>query len=54
VDAGGIERWLIGHACELATAGIDPVSLRYRTRIAGPALREASDAFIAQWLAGLQ
>jgi GMP synthase (glutamine-hydrolysing) len=53
VDARGIERWLIGHSCELAGAGIDPAALRARTRDAAPALRERSDALIAEWLGGL-
>jgi GMP synthase (glutamine-hydrolysing) len=28
VDAHQIERWLVGHTCELAQAGIDPRTLR--------------------------
>jgi GMP synthase (glutamine-hydrolysing) len=53
VDARSIERWLIGHACELAGAGIAPTALRARTREAAPALRQASDALIAEWLQGV-
>ena len=54
VDERGIERWLIGHACELAGAGIDPAALRARTREAAPALRPAGDALIAEWLHGVR
>jgi GMP synthase (glutamine-hydrolysing) len=50
VDERNIERWLIGHACELAGAGIDPAALRARSREAAPALRPAGDALIAEWL----
>lgn len=51
VDAEqGIERWLIGHACEIAGAGIDPRELRQQTSAmpadAGPRCR----AFFAEWL----
>jgi len=53
VDAHNMERWLIGHACELAGAGIAPPTLRARTREAAPALRPASDALIAEWLQGV-
>jgi GMP synthase (glutamine-hydrolysing) len=53
VDERSIERWLIGHACELAGAGIDPAALRARTREAAPALRPAGDALIAEWLRGV-
>jgi GMP synthase (glutamine-hydrolysing) len=53
VDERNIERWLIGHACELAGAGIAPPTLRARTREAARALRPASDALIAEWLQGV-
>ena len=54
VDARNIERWLIGHACELAGARIEPAALRARTHEAAPALRPASDALIAEWLQGVR
>ena len=54
VDERAMERWLIGHACELAGAGIEPAALRARTREAAPALRPAGDALIAEWLQGVR
>ncbi|MDH6233776.1 hypothetical protein M2281_004389 [Mesorhizobium soli] len=56
VDAcAGIERWLIGHAAELASARIEPSALRADATKHGPALREAApsgDGLIAvpQWV----
>ena len=53
VDAcAGIERWLIGHAAELAAAGIDPRVLREDARRCGPALREAARKMCTEWLQG--
>ncbi|MDT1862317.1 glutamine amidotransferase, partial [Acinetobacter baumannii] len=43
-DSKQIERWLVGHACELAQAGIDPRSLREQARLAGAPLSAASAA----------
>lgn len=54
VDAcGGIERWLVGHAAELAGAGIDPRSLRDEAARVGPALRDAARKMLTDWLKGL-
>lgn len=54
VDAcAGIESWLVGHAAELASAGIDPRSLREDAVRFGPALREASRRMLTEWLQGL-
>ncbi|MGQ3672760.1 glutamine amidotransferase [Xanthobacter sp. TB0136] len=53
VDAcAGIERWLIGHAAELASAGIDPRALRADATKYGPALREAARKTFTEWLQG--
>lgn len=52
--ARGFERWLIGHAVELASAGIDPAALRLSAARHGDALRAAGTAMLADWLAGLQ
>lgn len=49
----GFERWLIGHACELATAGIDPRSLRADAARHAPRLMGAANALIERWLEGL-
>lgn len=47
-----LERWLIGHAVELASAGIDPVALRRAADDAGPRLEEAARLVFAEWLDG--
>ena len=51
--AAGIERWLVGHAAELAQAGIDPRTLRDEAAVHGPALRSAARAMLTDWLEGL-
>jgi GMP synthase (glutamine-hydrolysing) len=48
------EPWLVGHACELAGAGMDPIALRDGARKASPALAAAAPKLIADWLAGLR
>lgn len=54
VDAcAGIERWLVGHAAELASAGIDPRGLREDACRLGPALRDAARKMLTEWLEGL-
>ena len=54
VDAtAGIERWLIGHAAELAASGIDPRTLRDAAAKAGVGLRDAARRALAEWLEGL-
>lgn len=45
-----IERWLIGHAGELAEAGIDPQVLRADAKRYGPALIDASRRVFTTWL----
>jgi GMP synthase (glutamine-hydrolysing) len=47
---GGLERWLMGHAVELAAAGRDPRILRQEAVLVGPALREAAHSMLAEWL----
>lgn len=49
-DSARIERWLVGHASELAQAGIDPRSLREQARLAGTSLAAASAAVFHAWL----
>lgn len=52
VDPARIERWLIGHAVELAHARIDLAAVRRETATLGPVLaRQARQAFDA-WLDG--
>jgi len=54
VDAcAGIERWLVGHAAELASAGVDPRALREDAQRFGPALRDAARKMLTEWLQGL-
>lgn len=50
VDANSLEGWLVGHACELAQAGIDPVILREQAQRHSPALANAAAQVIGQWL----
>lgn len=52
--AGGFENWLIGHACELGQAGLDPAALRRQARELGPELAGKADQVATSWLAGLE
>lgn len=52
-DPAGIERWLIGHACELAHAKVSPPALRDDTRRHGAACAAAAKALLEGWLARL-
>lgn len=54
VDGADIERWLVGHAVEIAAAGLDPRDLRAETARHSPELREAGTRLFADWLAGLR
>ena len=48
----GFERWLIGHACEIAaTPGVSISRLRAKTRTHGAASADSGRAFLTQWLA---
>ena len=53
-DVAGFERWLIGHAVEIAGARLSPDILRRESRIYGPAAAERGRRVIAEWLAGLR
>jgi GMP synthase (glutamine-hydrolysing) len=50
VDSSRFERWLIGHAAELAAAGVDLAALRASMKAAGPALRIAGLSMLGHWL----
>lgn len=50
VTAAGLERWYVGHACELHQKGIRAVDLRVAAREHAPALEMAVRAFWNQWL----
>lgn len=49
-DHSRIERWLIGHAHELATHGIDPNIIRADAIRHGPLLAERASTVLADWL----
>lgn len=53
-QAQDFERWLIGHACELASAGLDVPALRQQARQFAPALAEAAAQMLRDWLHGLR
>jgi GMP synthase (glutamine-hydrolysing) len=50
----GIEQWLVGHAAELAAAGIDPRQLREDAKAAGPSLPTKARKMFEEWLEGLR
>lgn len=50
----GFERWLVGHACELSTAKIDPLKLRQDAERFGVSLRFAGRTLFCEWLQGLE
>ncbi|WP_068082980.1 glutamine amidotransferase [Novosphingobium rosa] len=51
----GIERWLIGHAAELAGAGISPAALRGQAAdLAAAGSGDGARAMLHAWLEGLQ
>jgi GMP synthase (glutamine-hydrolysing) len=50
VDAAAVERWLIGHTCELAQGGFDPNRLRADSARFGAALRLKSRLVLEEWL----
>jgi GMP synthase (glutamine-hydrolysing) len=47
------ERWLIGHAVEIAGAGLSPDILRRETETHGPGAAERGRRVLEEWLAGL-
>lgn len=53
VDGGHIERWLIGHACELAYARISVQALRQQTERSARQSAKAGQAMLADWLTQL-
>ncbi len=50
VTANGLERWYVGHACELHHAGIAVGGLRADAEKYAPALQEATTRFWNLWL----
>lgn len=53
-DTKKIERWLVGHACELQQAGIDLHHLRKEAKHHGSALRMAGAQVLNAWLDRIQ
>lgn len=49
-DHTQIERWLIGHAAELAAAGISPSRIRRDAALFGPTLERTATHVIGDWL----
>lgn len=49
-DPARLEHWLIGHACELAGAGIDPRTIRADAARHGDALAAAATRVFTDWL----
>lgn len=47
------ERWLIGHAAEIAVAGLSPSRLRHDTAAYGPGAVIRGQAVLAEWLSGV-
>ncbi len=52
-DPASLESWLIGHACELAGAKIDPRTLRADARRHGEATAAAGRQVLSAWIEGL-
>ena len=50
IDQAQFERWLIGHACELAGAKVDIPTLRGRAREHGRELAKAATEALRDWL----
>lgn len=53
-DPSQIERWLVGHACELSQAGIDPRALRRDARALRSDLPRAARAVFDAWLDAIE
>jgi GMP synthase (glutamine-hydrolysing) len=52
VEAGGLERWLIGHRAELGQAGISIPALRKDNQLHAPRLAPSAGRVIDRWLDG--
>ncbi len=50
IEVSSMERWFIGHACELAAAKISVNHLREQTRKFGPSLEIAGSRCLRDWL----
>jgi GMP synthase (glutamine-hydrolysing) len=52
VQAAALERWYVGHACELGAARIDVAQLRAESARHAPLLQQAARRFWRRWLDG--
>jgi hypothetical protein len=50
VQAAALERWYVGHACELGAARIDVAQLRAASRRHAPPLQEPARRLWRRWL----
>lgn len=50
LEAEAIERWLVGHACEIAQTGLDPRELRRQATEYGPYLARLATRVVGDWL----
>ena len=50
VTAQGLERWYVGHSCELRQKSLSINKLREDAQLHGPALKRAADEFWKLWL----
>jgi GMP synthase (glutamine-hydrolysing) len=53
INGHGFERWLVGHAVELAAAGVSPAALRRDTERFAPQAALRGEACLSEWLRGL-
>jgi GMP synthase (glutamine-hydrolysing) len=53
VTERGLERWYVGHACELASVGIPVQMIRQESKAFAPALERAAQQFWRGWLTRL-
>ena len=53
-DAARLERWLVGHACELGVAQVDPRTLRADAQKYGGLLTLAARDVLVAWLTNLE
>ncbi len=52
VTPAGLERWYVGHCCEIGAKGLDVPSLRRDAHYFGPGLGAAADRVLREWLSG--
>lgn len=52
-DTRFIEHWLVGHAAELAAAGVDPGRIREDAAVFGPSLEFAAEKLLDAWFGEL-